>query len=165
MPIRIKGDQSKSGLEAERVFNAVQWITLHNRTGAALNVVIARALKGHQLNVTEWTVLNTLSEDRTGPYTVTKIAGLFDMNKPQATSLVGQLIKRSLVRQKVSARDRRVKHLSVTRTGKKLAYESEQSIQRAMRYWLFDLSDSELDEYIAIKKKVIEFDLPEINDI
>lgn len=161
VPIRIKGDVSTTGLEAERVFDASEWLLLHSRSDAALKVVIARAVKRFGLTVTDWSILNTLANDETGEYTVTKIADVFDMNTPQAVTLVQDLLKRSFVRQKVSSKDRRVKYLSTTRSGKKLVYDAEQSVVHAMRYWLFDLSDSEISQYLAIKRKILEFDIPD----
>ncbi len=160
VPIRIKGDQSTTGLEAERIFNTTEWLTLHSRTSSALKILVTRALKSYELGVTEWEFLDTLANDKNGTLTVTQLAQMFDMNTPQATIIVGYLIKRSLVRQKVSVKDRRVRYLSTTRSGRRLAYDANQSIHNAMRYWLFDLSDKEIEQYLTIQKKILEFDIP-----
>jgi DNA-binding MarR family transcriptional regulator len=161
VPIRIKGDVSTTGLEAERLFDATEWLSLHARAESALRVVVARAIKQFGLTVTDWTIINTLANDESGEFTVTRIGEVFDVNTPQAVGLVKDLVKRSLVRQKVSSKDRRVKYLIITRSGKKLAYDAEQSILHAMRYWLFDLSDSEIEQYIAVQRKLIDFDIPD----
>lgn len=161
VPIRFRGDRSDTGLEAERVFDIANWFILHNRTGNAFKLVVARALDDFELSVLEWVILSRIASDETGEYTITKIAEDFDINVPQATVLIKALAKRSLVRQKVSAKDRRVKFLSCSRRGMKLAYDAEQAVQHAMRYWLFDLSDKEIIGYVGAMKKISEFEIPQ----
>ncbi len=161
VPIRFRGDQSKSGLEAERVFDMLEWCKLHSRTDASLKIIIARALDSLELDVLEWLVMSRIEHDGSGEYTSTRLAEDFDINLSQATVLLKSLVKRNIVRSKVSLKDRRVKYLQCTRTGKKLVYEGDEAVQHAMRYWLFDLSDKELAEYLRIMKKIHSFDIPQ----
>lgn len=160
VPIRIRGDKSQTGLEAERVFDATEWFTLANRFDSALRVVVARALENYQLTVIESVVLSTIAKADDNTYTVTNIAHMFDMNTPQTTVLLAGLVKRNLIKTKTDGRDRRVKLISCTRSGRKVAFESDEHVQHAMRYWLFDLTDAEIEAYQSILKKITSFDLP-----
>ncbi len=161
VPIRFRGDRSKVGLEAERVFDAVNWFLLYGRTSNAFKIVVAKALDNYELSVLEWMIITRIGTNESGDYTITKLADEFDLNVPQSTVLVKGLIARNLVRQKVSAKDRRIKFLSCTRRGAKLVYESDQAVQHAMRYWLFDLSDTEIIKYVETMKKICEFEIPQ----
>lgn len=160
VPIRFRGDKSQTGLEAERIFDINNWYSLHARAENALQIVIARALDTFALNVTEWLVLNKISSDETENYTNKLVAEDFDLNVPQATVLIKGLIKKNYIRQKISSKDRRVKYLYGTRSGKKVVYDGDQAVQRAMRYWLFDLSEEELVRYIDTMKRITKFEIP-----
>lgn len=161
VPIRFRGDQSKSGLEAERIFDLLEWYKLHSRIDASLKIIIARALDSLELEAIEWLIMSKIESDETGEYTASRVAEDFDMNLSQATVLLKSLIKRNILRSKVSLKDRRVKYLQCTRNGKRLVYEGEEALQHAMRYWLFDLSDSEIQEHLIIMKKIRSFDIPQ----
>ncbi len=160
VPIRFRGDTSETGLEAERIFNMVNWYILHSRTNNALKIIIARALEGLEITFQEWIVMKSIVDNEQSEVTVSSLAEMFDMNMPQTAVLIKSLIKRNLVRQKVSLKDRRVKYLSCSRRGIKLVYDGDQAIQHAMRYWLFDLTDSEIVTYLDITKKISNFEIP-----
>ena len=160
VPIRFKEEDGSGVHEAERIFDMAEWYQLHYRTNNSTALVIARALDSFNLTVKEWAVLNVIASDTEGNLTTTEIANRFDMDVPQATVLLGGLVKKSLLRHKTSTKDRRVKYLSCTREGKRVAFESDQAIQKAMRYWLFDLSDVEIEQYLRVMKKIARFELP-----
>ncbi len=162
VPIRIRGDKSSTGLEAERVFDSVEWFLLYSKNINSLKIIIARSLEEKDLNYIDWLVLKTISTSK-DELTVSEVAFMFDLSFPQTTLLLKKLAKKSLVRQKVSPKDRRVKYLKCTRKGNKLVFEVGEAIQHAMRYWLFDLSDNELKEFHIILKKINSFEIPPIN--
>lgn len=160
VPIRIRGDKSQSGLEAERVFDAAEWFTLAGRFDSTLKVVVARALEKYTLTVLEWVILSSIAKVEDGTYTATSLAQDFDMNVSQTTVLLAKISKQNLIRLKPDSKDRRVKLIYCTRSGRKMAFESDENVQHAMRYWLFDLSDSEIESYQKILKKIISFEIP-----
>ncbi len=161
LKVRFRELESSSGLEAERQFDVPEWHMLLSRIERVLRVTMARALESYELTVTEWVVLSAVADKKGGDeYTNTKVAEAFDMNVSQATNLISGLVKHGHLKQKVSAKDRRVKFLTCTRSGKRLAYDSNQAMQRAMRYWLFDLSDNEIEQFTSTIKKILTFELP-----
>ncbi|MCA9332532.1 winged helix-turn-helix transcriptional regulator [Candidatus Saccharibacteria bacterium] len=160
VPIRFRGDKSKTGLEAERIFNIAEWQKLQDSVANAHRVIMAKALENFELLPVEWLFMKNLSEDKLENNTLTYISEALSMNLPQATLLCSRMIKKGLIRKKTSQKDRRVKYLHCTRKGQKLLYEGEQSIQHAMRYWLFDLTDIEIEQYVRILKKINGFDIP-----
>lgn len=160
VPIRFKEEDNTSGLEAERIFDMVEWYLLHLRIDSSTQIVIARALDSINLTVLEWVVLCIIAQQEADTLTTTEIAKKFDLNVPQTTVLLNKMAKKSLIRHKTSTKDRRVKYLHCTREGKRVAFESDQAVQKAMRYWLFDLSDAEIEQYLSIVKKIVKFELP-----
>lgn len=160
VPIRFKEEDNTGVHEAERVFDMEEWYKLHSCSNSTIKLIIARSLDSFALTVKEWVVLIALANDNKGDITASEIAKSFDMDMPQATVLLRKLIDKSLIRQKTNVKDRRVKQLSCTREGKRVAFESDQAVQKSMRYWLFDLSDSEIEKYLEITRKIIKFELP-----
>ena len=120
VPIRFKEEDNTGVHEAERVFDMAEWYQLHARTNSSTTLVITRALDSFNLTVKEWVVMSILANSD-GDLTTTDIAKMFDMDVPQATVLLNKLAKKSLIRHKTNAKDRRVKYLNCTREGKRVA--------------------------------------------
>ncbi len=162
VPIRIRGDRSKTGLEAERNFDVVEWYLLHNKTLSSLKLIIARALADKKITFVDWLVVKFISEAqaRQEEVTISSLSLKFDFNVPQTTTLVKNLIKLNLIRHKVSKQDRRIKFLYCTRKGNRLVFDSNEVIQHSMRYWLFDLNNREIENYDNITRKINGFDIP-----
>jgi DNA-binding MarR family transcriptional regulator len=159
VPIRIRGDKSKTGLEAERIFNIMEWYLLSTKNISTLKLIMARALDGIEITFADWLVLKDIL-DNDGTATISELAERFDINIPQATVQIKKLVKKNLVKQKISLVDRRVKYLKCSRKGVKVVFDGEQSIQHAMRYWLFDLNDKEISDFTAITRKIANFEIP-----
>lgn len=91
-----------------------------------------------------------------GEASVKDIAGALRISSSAATQLVNGLIKGGHVRREASEKDRRAVALSLSpKTKAKLDNLRRAALQKTVR--LFDaLSDHELDEYIALNRKIAQ---------
>lgn len=123
---------------------------------AIRNIIKARSGSlGQQNNIThtQWFVLKIIEHFQSR--SVKDISEMFGITSSASTQLVDGLVKSGLVTRKEDPRDRRSVRLELSQKGKEhIAASNENRINEMVE--LFDpLTDSELEEYLRLQKKIL----------
>lgn len=159
VPIRFKEELEKKakGAEADRLFDILEWFLLNEQMFKDSKEVIKSAVSAYGLGVTDYLVLRFV-ENNDNKTTLSDLSREFNQPMPNMIVATNKLTQSSLIRTKALKQDRRVKIVSCTREGKRVLFEASEQVQRAMRFWLFDLTDKEIEEFIKLSKRIIEFE-------
>jgi DNA-binding MarR family transcriptional regulator len=109
---------------------------------------MSRQLESFNVTMMEWLLMGVVCQGPKQGMTMTDAATTLDVTLPQVTALTAGLTKAKLLKQKVSRQDRRSRRLICTTTGKQLLEETEQAANAALREWLSDIPDEQLEAYL-----------------
>ena len=142
--------------------NMYQVCLLHARADRALRLLVSKHLEEFELTMMEWLLLATVCNGSKEGLTMSAVAETLDVTLPQVTALTASLVKSKYLKQKVSIRDRRSRHLSCTIAGKRLIARIDETVNAGMREWFKDISSEKLANYIEIVE-ILANRTPEVN--
>ena len=119
-----------------------------SRADRALRVVIARQLEKFNVTMMEWLLMGVVCHGPKQGITMSDAAATLDVTLPQVTALTAGLTKAKLLKQKISRQDRRSRRLVCTQAGKQLLDETETSANDALKEWLSDVPEDQLQAYL-----------------
>ncbi len=109
---------------------------------------MSKQLEQSQVTMMEWLLMGVVCHGPKQGITMSDAAGTLDVTLPQVTALTAGLTKSKLLKQKISRQDRRSRRLICTPAGKQLLDETETAANAALREWLSDIPDEQLDAYL-----------------
>lgn len=137
-----------------------EFCLLLSRADRAFRVVVARQLEKYDLTMMEWLLLATVDEAPTKGIAMSGVAGRLDVTLPQITALANELVQKKFVKQTVNAKDRRSRYLTITKSGNRTTQDVNVSVKTAMKDWLGDLPEEQLDCFVKTVKTVAEDKAP-----
>jgi DNA-binding MarR family transcriptional regulator len=111
-------------------------------------MIISRELDQFDITMMEWLLMEVVSGGPKEGMTMSAVAAALDVTLPQVTALTASLTKAKLLKQKVSRRDRRSRHLGCTPTGHRLLQDIEKAVNRTMDMWVADIPKTQLEAYL-----------------
>jgi DNA-binding MarR family transcriptional regulator len=121
---------------------------------------LARRLRQQAESAASPTQLAALATiEREGPLTLGALAAVERVRPPTITAAVGRLEEQGLVRRRTDRRDRRVAHVEITASGRRMLAESRSRKTAYLERRLAALSPGErhtLDEAAEILERVLE---------
>lgn len=130
--------------------NMYEACLLHARADRAMRGVVAHQLEGFKVTMMEWLLLGVVCAGPDKGLSMSGVAKELDVTLPQVTALVTSLVKLRLVKQKTQSHDRRSRHVIATQRGRLMLLDMETQIAKAMREWLEDIPQDELDTYFHV---------------
>jgi DNA-binding MarR family transcriptional regulator len=131
-----------------RLTTMYQVCLLHSRTDRSLRMIISRHLEQFNITMMEWLLMEVVSGGPREGMTMSGVAAALDVTLPQVTALTASLTKVKLLKQKVSRRDRRSRHLVCTPVGQQLLHDVEADVNTAMTDWVADIPRPQLGAYM-----------------
>jgi DNA-binding MarR family transcriptional regulator len=106
-----------------------------------------------EITPVQWGVLSMVSENPgVGQIEISEELGL---DRSNVANVVNRLVKRGLLRQKLSPTDQRKKDIAITKMGEKVMAQVEGSALRAQRKILAPLSDGEREVFISLLTRLV----------
>ncbi len=134
--------------DTDRNATMYQVCLMHSRTDRSLRMIVSRELDQFDITMMEWLLMEVVSGGPKEGMTMSAVAAALDVTLPQVTALTASLTKAKLLKQKVSRRDRRSRHLATTPTGHRLLQDMEKAVNGTMDKWVADIPKNQLDAYL-----------------
>lgn len=120
----------------------------HSRADRNIRLLAAKVLEKYGITMMEWLLLATVYEgDAKKGKSMTELARALDVTLPQITALTSGLTASKLVRQRISAADRRSRRLMGTPQSRDIMDNIEKDLNKAMKEWLSDIPAGDLVAY------------------
>ncbi len=113
-----------------------------------LRNVIGQQLVSYELTLNEWLLLGVVVKAPVGGITLSQIADSLNVSQPQVTAIMISVLKKRLVKQKVSSKDKRIRYVQLTVRGKRLVVELETAFSNLTTEWLADLPPEIFESFI-----------------
>lgn len=133
---------------------------LHSKSDRLLRLVVSRELEPFNITMMQWLLLVTVSKGPNAGMRMTELSEQLDVTMPQITALMNDLVEQKLTKQKINSTDRRSRRLSITSTGKRRLDEIDGSVDKALRKWLKQIPEADLNGYFATLQKMETIELP-----
>jgi DNA-binding MarR family transcriptional regulator len=141
-------------------FSTYDACLLHSKADRAVRTVVANSLEKYNLTMMEWLLLATVCYGPKEGMTMSAIADKLDVTLPQITALMNQIMETKLLKQKISAEDKRSRRLICTKAGKNLVEDIETSVRVSLKEWLKDLPEDTWNEYLKTLQTISITDIP-----
>ncbi|HEX7056877.1 MAG TPA: MarR family transcriptional regulator [Bacilli bacterium] len=117
------------------------------RISALMTAELKDELTSDQCFVLRYICLN-------GPCTSSQLAERCNVNRSAITAMTNRLVAKQYIRRVTDATDRRVILLSATELGAKIVAQIEESIRNMILFYLQELEEQEIEQFIGIYEKI-----------
>lgn len=131
---------------------------LHSKADRALRVTVSHQLEEYGLSMMEWLLLATICRGNKDGVTMSEAASALSVTLPQVTALMNGLVKKKLIKQKVSSQDRRSRRLTCTAQGKRTAEDIDMKLEGNKAELLSHIAEEDMQAYLRVVKRLSQQD-------
>lgn len=121
---------------------------LHAKAYRVLKSNVARILESFQVSITQWTILNLLSQNT--KIRTKDIAQEMGVEVPFVTHQLNLLQERKLITRVISKEDKRERSLQLTKEGEKTVEASLASVKKDLDTYFKGVSPQDMKGYLAV---------------
>lgn len=145
-------NHNKARLDKGELVDSFNFGILYARGDRGFRALFAECLKESGLTFMEWLVLGIVHHGGNKGTSMTQIAKTLGVTLPQVTALSVVLSNKRVIKQKVSARDRRTKLVHLTSRGELLFTENAKILDSQSSDWFRDFSSDEVQAFLGVLK-------------
>ena len=116
-----------------------------------------RLFAEHDLNLSQFGVLNHFTHEPERQWTVTELAEVMEMNQPGITKIVMVLLDKGLLESQTDAVDKRKRYLSITKAGLVLCADTFQMLLPEISHVFGEWNDKSLDQFHQQLEKLMSW--------